>query len=255
VGSDGALSRRAWYRGVTRIGIFDYGAGNLHSLVKAIEGGERSVSVDTDIRSSLKADILILPGVGAFGAAVAAMGGAQGYVRSALADGKPCLGVCLGMQMLFDASEEASESDAGIGLIPGQVTRLLTPKVPHMGWNQIEWVSRGKGEAGSGKREAGNRKREAGSGKREAGNGKRETTVVVSALRQSQMSAAYFANAYVCWPEDNSSVLAWTTHQNARFASVVRTANTVGLQFHPEKSSVVGRSFVNGVIDELLQCR
>jgi glutamine amidotransferase len=226
---------------VTRIGIFDYGAGNLHSLVKAIEGGERTVSVDTDIRSSLKADILILPGVGAFGAAVAAMSGAQGYVRSALADGKPCLGVCLGMQMLFDASEETPGAESGIGLIPGQVTRLHTTKVPHMGWNEIEWVSRGK--------------REAGSRKREAGNGKRETTVVVSALRQSQMSAAYFANAYVCKPEDDSPVLAWTTHEDARFASVVRAANTVGVQFHPEKSSVSGRNFVNGVIDELLQCK
>ena len=69
------------------------------------------------------------------------------------------------------------------------------------------------------------------------------------------MVAAYFANAYVCQPEDVSPVLAWTTHQNARFASVVRTANTVGVQFHPEKSSASGRSFVNGVIDELLQCK
>jgi imidazole glycerol-phosphate synthase subunit HisH len=232
---------------VTRIGVFDYGAGNLHSLVKALGDGRR-VSVDTDIRSALKADILILPGVGAFGAAVAAMGGAQEYVRSALADGKPCLGVCLGMQMLFDCSEETPGSDSGIGLIPGQVTRLLTPKVPHMGWNEIEWVGRGERAAGNGKPEAGN-------GKREAGNGKREPIVADSALRQSQMSAAYFANAYVCWPNDNSSVLAWTTHQGARFASVVRTANTVGVQFHPEKSSVSGRSFVNGVIDELLQCK
>ena len=232
MGSDGALSRRARYRSVTRIGVFDYGAGNLHSLLKAIEGGGRGISVDTDIRSSLKADILILPGVGAFGPAVSAMRSAQGYVRSALADGKPCLGVCLGMQMLFDASEEASKSDAGIGIIPGQVTRLRTPKVPHMGWNEIEWVSRRKREAGSGKREA---------------------DVVDYALRQTNMRSAYFANAYVCRPEDDSLVLAWTTHQDARFASVVRTANTVGVQFHPEKSSVAGRSFVNGVIDELLQ--
>ena len=200
---------------MTRIGVFDYGAGNLHSLLKAIEGGGRTVSVDTDIRSSVKADMLILPGVGAFGAAAAAMRGAQGYVRSALADGKPCLGVCLGMQMLFDASEETPEADAGIGLIPGRVTRLQTRKVPHMGWNEIEWVE---------------------------------------GVSHSQMDAAYFANAYVCEPEDVSPVLAWTTHQNARFASVVRTANTVGVQFHPEKSSVSGRSFVNGVIDELLQC-
>jgi glutamine amidotransferase len=204
---------------VTRIGVFDYGAGNLHSLVKAIEGAGRSISVDTDIRSSLKADILILPGVGAFGPAVSALRGAQGYVRSALADGKPCLGVCLGMQMLFDASEETPGSDAGIGLIPGQVKRLATPKVPHMGWNEIEWVELG------------------------------------TVLPRAQMRSAYFANAYICKPEDDSPVLAWTTHQDARFASVVRTANTVGVQFHPEKSSVCGRSFVNRVIDELLQCK
>ena len=245
---------------MTSIGIFDYGAGNLHSLLKAIEGEGRSVSVDTDIRSALDADILILPGVGAFGAAVAAMRGAQEYVRDALADGKPCLGVCLGMQMLFDASEEAGsgkggkreagsgkggkreagsgkrESDAGIGLIPGQVIRLQTPKVPHMGWNEIEWVER---EAGSGKRPATNR----------------QPALFSCDQHQSQLRAAYFANAYVCTPEDSSTVLAWTTHQDARFASVVRSANTVGVQFHPEKSSVAGRSFVNGVIDQLAQCK
>jgi glutamine amidotransferase len=217
---------------MTSIGIFDYGAGNLHSLLKAIEGDGRSVSVDTDIRSALKADVLILPGVGAFGTAAAAMRGAQRYVRDVLADGKPCLGVCLGMQMLFDGSEEdagrgkgeggsgkgetgggESDCDAGIGLIPGQVTRLLTPKVPHMGWNEIEWEA------------------------------------------DSPLRAAYFANAYVCQPDDPSTVLAWTTHQDARFASVVRTANTIGVQFHPEKSSVAGRSFVNSVIDQLAQCR
>ena len=204
---------------MTRIGIFDYGAGNLHSLVKAIERDGRSVFVDTDIRSALKADILILPGVGAFGAAVTAMDGAQTYVRAALADGKPCLGVCLGMQMLFDASEEASASEAGIGFIPGRVTRLQTPKVPHMGWNEVEWVD------------------------------------LRTTLARTKMRAAYFANTYVCQPEDNSRVLAWTTHQDVRFPSVVRAANTIGVQFHPEKSSASGRAFVHGVLDELLQCK
>jgi len=218
---------------VTWIGIFDYGAGNLHSLLKAIQGDGRSISVDTDIRSALEADILILPGVGAFGSAVEAMHGAQGYVRDALADGKPCLGICLGMQMLFDESEEASKLAPGIGLIPGRVTRLRTAKVPHMGWNEIEW--------------------EAGSGKREAISGK--PVVFCSEKLQPRLCSAYFANAYVCQPEDGSKVLAWTSHQDARFASVVRTANTVGVQFHPEKSSVAGRSFVNGVIDQLLQCK
>ena len=232
---------------MTHIGIFDYGAGNLHSLLKAIEGDCRSVSVDTDIRSSVKADILILPGVGAFGAAVAAMRGAQAYVRDALTDGKPCLGVCLGMQMLFDASEEASDSDAGIGLIPGRVRRLETPKVPHMGWNEIEWVG--------GEREGGRGKREEGRGTREVGSGSSMRSRFPLPASRFPLPAAYFANAYVCNPDDNSVVLAWTTHQDARFASVVRTANTVGVQFHPEKSSASGRAFVNAVIDELLQCK
>ncbi|MDQ6871623.1 MAG: imidazole glycerol phosphate synthase subunit HisH [Gemmatimonadota bacterium] len=233
---------------MTQIGIFDYGAGNLHSLVKAIEGDDRNVTVDTDIGSALAADILILPGVGAFGAAVTAMRGAQGYVRDALADGKPCLGVCLGMQMLFDASEEAPGANRGIGLIPGQVTRLVTPKVPHMGWNEIEWV-------GTGKREEGRGKREAGSGKRNVTDDPPPISPVPLPSSRFPLRAAYFANAYVCGPEDDSTVLAWTTHQNARFASVVRAANTVGVQFHPEKSSIDGRTFVNAVIDELLQCR
>lgn len=247
MGDYGALSQRAWDRRVTWIGIFDYGAGNLHSLLKAIQGDGRSISVDTDIRSALEADILILPGVGAFGSAVEAMRGAQGYVRDALADGKPCLGICLGMQMLFDESEEASKLAPGIGLIPGRVTRLRTPKVPHMGWNEIEW------EAGSGKREMGKSRSEAGSGAREAISGK--PVVFSSEYLQPRLCSAYFANAYVCQPEDGSKVLAWTSHQDARFASVVRTANTVGVQFHPEKSSVAGRGFVNGVIDQLLQCK
>jgi imidazole glycerol-phosphate synthase subunit HisH len=196
-----------------RIGIFDYGAGNLHSLVKAIQGDARCISVDTDIRSALGADVLILPGVGAFGAAIAALDGHQEYVRSALADGKPCLGVCLGMQMLFDESEESPGSAGGIGLISGRVTRLTTRKVPHIGWNEIAWIDRGT------------------------------------------LGTAYFANAYVCEPEDVKPVIAWTTHQDARFASVVRTANTVGVQFHPEKSSAAGRTFINDVIDEVVQCR
>jgi glutamine amidotransferase len=200
-----------------RLAIFDYGAGNLHSLVKAISTTDREISIETDIRIAAKADVLVLPGVGAFGAAAGALRNEKSYLRCALANGLPCLGVCLGMQLLFNASEE-SVGD-GIGLIPGQVTRLRTAKVPHMGWNDIEW--------------------------RGTGNGRRRTDLQV----------AYFANAYVCKPEDDSSILAWTTHEDATFASVVRSANTVGVQFHPEKSSLAGRAFINAVIEDLFACR
>ena len=202
---------------MTRLVIFDYGAGNLHSLVKAISADDRSISIEPDLRSAMKADVLVLPGVGAFGAATSAMRSAQADLSSALADGLPCLGICLGMQLLFDASEEAPGK--GVGFIAGKVTRLRASKVPHMGWNDIEW--------------------------REAGNGR----------GRADLETAYFANAYICEPEDESPVLAWTTHQDTKFASIVRSANTVGVQFHPEKSSFAGRVFVNAVIEDLIGCR
>jgi imidazole glycerol-phosphate synthase subunit HisH len=200
----------------TRLAIFDYGAGNLHSLVKAISADNRQVSVETDIRAAAKADVLVLPGVGAFGAAAGAMRNQQSYLRSALSDGLPCLGICLGMQLLFDVSEEGAGD--GVGFIAGKVTRLRTSKVPHMGWNDIDW---------------------------------RET---VCDGKNPRLQTAYFANAFVCEPDDESPILAWTTHENARFASVVRSANTVGVQFHPEKSSSAGRAFVDAVIEDLSKC-
>ena len=201
---------------MTHLAIFDYGAGNLHSLVKAISTDERVISVETDLRAAMKADLLVLPGVGAFGAAANAMRSAQAELGSALADGLPCVGICLGMQLLFDASEE-SPGD-GIGFIAGNVTRLRTSTVPHMGWNDIEWRENG-GEGAS------------------------------------HLETAYFANAYICEPEIESSILAWTTHEDAKFASVVRSANTVGVQFHPEKSSSTGCAYLNAVIEDLIKCR
>jgi glutamine amidotransferase len=200
----------------TRLAIFDYGAGNLHSLVKAISAGNRQISVETDIRAAAKADVLVLPGVGAFGAAAAAMHNHQSYLRSALSDGLPCLGICLGMQLLFDVSEEATGE--GVGFIAGKVTRLRTSKVPHMGWNDIEWRA------------------------------------TVSDGKNHRLQTAYFANAFVCEPEDETPILAWTTHEDATFASVVRSANTVGVQFHPEKSSSAGRAFVDAIIEDLSRC-
>lgn len=202
---------------MTQVAIFDYGAGNLHSLAKAIATDASAISVETDLRAAMRADVLVLPGVGAFGAAVNAMQGAQPDLAAALADGLPCLGICLGMQLFFDASEESPGK--GIGLIPGTVCRLRTSKVPHMGWNDIEWC------AGA------------------------------NAWGSAELKTAYFANTYVCEPRDESPVVAWTRHEDTKFASVVRRANTIGVQFHPEKSSAAGRAFVNALIEELAECR
>ncbi|HEX2600542.1 MAG TPA: hypothetical protein VHL32_00415, partial [Gemmatimonadaceae bacterium] len=82
-----------------------------------------------------------------------------------------------------------------------------------------------------------------------------EWRATANGRRSTELETAYFANTYICEPEDESPIVAWTTHENARFASVVRRANTIGVQFHPEKSSIAGRGFVNAVIEDLAECR
>jgi glutamine amidotransferase len=223
---------------LTHLAIFDYGAGNLHSLVKAISNDERTISIETDLRAAMTSDLLVLPGVGAFGAAASAMQNSQAYLGSALADGLPCLGICLGMQLLFDASEESPGK--GIGFIRGNVTRLRTSKVPHMGWNEIEWRGTVDGDR---------------SETEDAARRIKGSSQTKNCQTASNLATAYFANAYICEPEADLPILAWTTHENAKFASVVRSANTVGVQFHPEKSSGIGRAFLNAVIEDLIECR
>lgn len=119
-----------------RLAIFDYGAGNLHSLTKALQAPGIVVSTETDPRLLLDADVMVLPGVGAFGAAAARLAPARTEIAAALADGMRCLGICLGMQLLFDNSEE-SPTSPGLGVIAGPVTRLRSARVPHIGWNTV----------------------------------------------------------------------------------------------------------------------
>ena len=206
---------------MTRISLLDYGAGNLHSLAKALSPlGD--VRIDADVSSACTADLLVLPGVGAFGQAAASIAPGRGMLKNALAAGLPCIGVCLGMQMLFDASEEGPGK--GIGLVPGVVRRLKTRRIPQMGWNGVEWQAS-------------------------------RASVIARIGADSRMSTGYYANAFVAEPSDESLVAAWTTHESDRFPAVVRMSNTVGIQFHPEKSSAPGVAFLRGIATELLGCR
>jgi glutamine amidotransferase len=119
-----------------RITLFDYGAGNLHSLAKAlaVEGAE--VRITPDPRQALRTDVLVLPGVGGFGPAAQRLAPGLDQMATALEGGLPAVGVCLGMQLLFDTSEEGPGK--GLGYFPGRVTRLAARRVPHMGWNEVE---------------------------------------------------------------------------------------------------------------------
>lgn len=180
-----------------RLVVFDYGTGNLHSLVKALELQGAGVEVGAELAA---ADGLVLPGVGAFGAAAERLAPHRSAIRAAADDGLPILGICLGMQLLLDESDEGAGQ--GLSLIPGRVRRLRTRRVPHMGWNVV------------------------------AGDD--------PVLRGVSGERFYFANSFVAEPTEPGDVAGWTTHDGDRFPSALRRGSVMGAQFHPEKSGRAG---------------
>lgn len=198
-----------------KLSVFDYGAGNLHSLLKTLARPGIDVRIDTDATDAVSADALVLPGVGAFPAATHALGETgRRNMRDAIRDGLPTLGICLGMQILFDGSDEGG--GAGLGVIAGRVDRLHASRVPQIGWNQLEL-----GPA------------------RDA------------LLDASELRIAYFANSYVCRTVDSANAVAWSTHEQDRFPAMVRVGRCTGVQFHPEKSSTAGVSFIHAWLREV----
>lgn len=195
-----------------QVTVFDYGAGNLHSLVKALEGPDWTVRVEPDPMAALETEVLVLPGVGAFASAVSRLAPGAAAMRRALTGGLPCLGICLGMQLLFDESEEGP--GRGLGIVPGRVRRFRAHRVPQIGWNALQ-----------------------------------DATEPV--VRRSMLQDVYYANSYVCAPDDETTVTAWSTHEDDRFPAAVRVGSVLGVQFHPEKSSRPGvrmlHEFLRGV--------
>jgi len=191
--------------------MFDYGAGNLHSLGKALAVAGASVRTETDPFACLDADALVLPGVGAFAPAAARLEPARAEMRAAIANGLPVIGICLGMQLLFDASEEGG--GAGLGVIHGRVERLRAARVPQMGWNAV-------------------------------------TNVKEPLMQRAPLDWAYYANSYVGRPVDETCVTAWSELDGCRFPAIVRRGRVIGVQFHPEKSSRVGVAFLAAALEE-----
>jgi glutamine amidotransferase len=185
------------------VAVLDYGMGNLHSVSRAISRVGGNAVVTGDPSTIAGAAALVIPGVGHFGACVRALSaqGGDDAIRSFAASGKPVFGVCVGMQVLFDGSDE--DPEPGLGLVPGRCRRLRGHvKVPHMGWNTVEWRAAHAylGQIASGTR-------------------------------------FYFVHSYA--PDVNGSTVGSTEHGRP-FASVVARENLFATQFHPEKSADAG---------------
>jgi imidazole glycerol-phosphate synthase subunit HisH len=195
-----------------RVTIFDYGAGNLHSLAKALRGSDRDVRFETDAHAAVDTDVLVLPGVGAFEPAARALEPGRIEMRNAIEAGLPCLGICLGMQLLLDASDEGDGE--GLGVVHGRVSKLRTERTPQIGWNSID-------------------------------------DSVDPVFADAHLETAYYANSFVCRPLDESVVIAWSTHEADRFPAAVRAGSALGVQFHPEKSSTPGLAFVHEFLNRV----
>jgi len=194
------------------IALLDYGTGNLHSLAKALETGGARVRVESELGMALTADALVLPGVGSFAAAAAQIAANATALRGAMAAGMPCLGICLGMQLLFESSEEGPGE--GLGIFNGHVRRLRAGRVPHMGWNSVL-----VGED--------------------------------PLFSDLPAPLVYYANSFIAAPDTDAEVIAWTEYGEERFPAAVRSGTTYGVQFHPEKSGRSGLQLLRNFIAQV----
>ncbi|TMW72414.1 imidazole glycerol phosphate synthase subunit HisH [Alteribacter natronophilus] len=199
------------------IGIIDYGMGNLHSVSKALERLGYPYVISGEKAELERAESLILPGVGSFRDGMTELdeSGLTGFVREWAAEGKPLLGICLGMQLLFDESEENGLTK-GLGLLRGRVEKLTGMsatgkryKVPHMGWNELHVTQPGH-----------------------------------PFMKNLSGGHVYFVHSYAVNGEEPSDLIAYADYYE-RVPAVVAKENVWGTQFHPEKSGPVGVTLLN----------
>jgi imidazole glycerol-phosphate synthase subunit HisH len=200
---------------VTSVAVVDYGMGNRRSVEKALEHVGARARVTSDHDEIRAADGVIVPGVGAFPEAMRRLvaAGLDRVVCERAQEGTPVLGICLGMQLLFDSSAE-HEGAAGLGLIAGAVTLLDAGdgRLPHMGWNRVSFE---------------------------------RPTALTEGLGAA--AAFYHVHSYVCRPSDEADVVGRAEH-GERFASIVQRGNVAGVQFHPEKSSRDGLALLGNFV-------
>lgn len=197
---------------MSAVTVVDHGAGNLRSLRAALERLGEDVRITSDPSAVEAAPVVVVPGVGAAGPAMERLRvtGLAGAIRTAAAGGANVVGICLGLQLLFDRSDEGDTEC--LGLLPGAVRRIdWAGTVPHMGWNDV-------------------------------------TPAGGDALADALPAVCYFAHTYVAEPEDGRDVLATTELDGRTFASAVARGRVAAVQFHPERSGPAGRALLAALL-------
>jgi glutamine amidotransferase len=204
--------------------VFDYGSGNTRSAVRALERAGATVRLTSDRDAAQDCEGLVVPGVGAFGACVAGLRAARGHeiIGRRLAGGRPVLGICVGMQVLFAHGVEHGVDTPGLDEWPGVVERLQAPVVPHMGWNTVETP---------------------------------EGTTLFDGVRDERF---YFVHSYGVrdWTlrtngRTEPPKVTWATHGGDRFVAAVENGPLSATQFHPEKSGDAGAALLRNWVRSL----
>ena len=190
------------------ISLADYGVGNLHSLRKSLEICGAKVIVVSDMKDLLDAECIAFPGVGAFDKTMEKLLPYREQILDRLRSGTPCIGICIGAQIMMQGSEEGTSP--GIGVMEGKVVKLKAERIPQMGWNIVDTDDE-----------------------------------LFSGIENRYF---YFAHSYHGEPTEKDVVRGTTEYEGVRFPTLFRKWNTVGCQFHPEKSSTSGMQFLRNFI-------
>lgn len=198
------------------IHIIDYGASNLFSLQNALKSLGRDSVLVSSPEQLAGAPALFFPGVGQFGYACARLDelNLRGAIGDFAASGKPFLGICLGMQLMFERSAEDKYEGRGLGIFSGSVETLEAEKIPHVGWNRVEW----------------------------------RQPAAWSRVEESPF--AYFVHSFYCKPEDDGIVIGEAEY-GRRFPCVVRRGAVTAMQFHPEKSGAFGVALLRAWLEDM----
>ena len=212
-----------------RVVVLDYGSGNLRSAVRAVERAGADVTLTDDLDAAMEADGLLVPGVGAFEACMRGLRAIRGerVIARRLAGNRPVLGICVGMQILFERGIEHGVETDGCGEWPGVVERLQAPIVPHMGWNTVDAP---------------------------------EGTRLFAGIEDERF---YFVHSYGVrdWtlvtndrtPESHRPLVTWSDHGGDRFVAAVENGPLSATQFHPEKSGDAGAQLLRNWVTSLVE--